>query len=1180
MTEYRELPTRAGGSTSNGVSPGRGKLKLRLSLKDGSKGLVLTLANTFYLPNSPCNLVSLGRLNNSGIFHNNKDKTLYHVKSRRVLAQAPQWNNSYLLRPLNLSDSAIHLTRVAEDTYEWPQGVFKTSNSNKPLSLTMWHKRLGHLNISSVKQHLNRLDIKYVDDYRDFEFCDSCQRAKAIKTYNQSPQKRAKRAYQYIHTDLVGPINPIGFRGEHYFFTFTNHFLRYIETYTGSNKSDWFKCLKAFHSLCKNRSKERRPVERLRSDYSSELQSKGVDEWLTKEGITFEPSAPYSQEQNGVCERVGRTIMDMTRATILEGNINDELWPEIILAMTYVKNVRPTKALQGSNPYQAQHQKSPDISHLRILCSTVYVFIHEEERNLKSEKWAPRATHGILVGYDGHTIYQVHVKCPNKVIRVKDLQVFEDNKAKASTDLPDYEDTPTFQGFLLADDNDKRSSDPESPISNPRQAEAPAPTSRSGRTVKPTAKAKEAVSTSAHRLSRKVKDAERAERLLHAGQKAKNTQDAGNAKDVENPRVGQKVIDTEPSHVGLKATDVNNTSRAGQKAEDANEETRTCAGQRAKDAENSAAATVNLRAGRKVNDAETAKRLAPNKTLPIPQQSLEVESLIAQLAQLLELDWSLNESTNILTTQEEHSKPDNASADEDPVKILATRIHDANAIDQSHFACVSQFDVEEPETYAKAMQGPNAPQWAQAMTEELDQLHKNNTWKLVHKDEIEPGHCPLGGKWVYKVKRDVNGNIARFKARWVVKKYLQQFGIDFDQTFAAVVKPMAFRVLFAIAAFYDLDIDQMDVKKAFLYGLIDQLIYVEVRKSMKTEANRNMVCKLLKALYGLKQSPRLWYKKLSAFLLKRFGLRRINADHSIFTTDAGFNGPIVSTFVDNSKIMGIKGSGFITKVKEKLAAAFSMVDMGPISFYLGLKVQQDREKKTIKLSQPAYIDKVMEKFHLNKANVVNTTMKETEPLTAQTNGKASPSEKETYQRMTGSLVFSMVETRPDIAFSTSVVSRFAKNPSRQHTEVLKTILRYLKGSRNRGITYGGQDKLLIERYSDSDWAGDKESRKSTSGYIFMLNGGQMSWCSKRQSTVALSSTEAEYIALTLAAKEATWLWLLLTELGLLQPDSQHALIKLSEHNTCAQAINQDLDNPCRRGGRKRTSTKHYHPAEG
>ena len=159
----------------------------------------------------------------------------------------------------------------------------------------------------------------------------------------------------------------------------------------------------------------------------------------------------------------------------------------------------------------------------------------------------------------------------------------------------------------------------------------------------------------------------------------------------------------------------------------------------------------------------------------------------------------------------------------------------------------------------------------------------------------------------------------------------------------------------------------------------------------------------------------------------------------------------------------------------------------------------------------------------------------------------------------------MVETRPDIAFFTAVASRFSKNPSHQHTEAVKTILKYLKGSKQRGITYRDEEELKIQGYSDSDWAGDKESWKSTSGYIFMLNGGPVSWCSKRQSTVALSSTEAEYIALTLAAKEATWLRLLLTELGLLDPHDQHAQIKITESNSCAKAIAEDVDIARERG---------------
>ena len=229
---------------------------------------------------------------------------------------------------------------------------------------------------------------------------------------------------------------------------------------------------------------------------------------------------------------------------------------------------------------------------------------------------------------------------------------------------------------------------------------------------------------------------------------------------------------------------------------------------------------------------------------------------------------------------------------------------------------------------------------------------------------------------MYKVKRDVNGKIARFKARWVVKDYLQQFDVDFDQTFATVVKPIAFRVLFAIVVFYDLDIDQMDVKTAFLYSLIDLLIYVEMPRGTETDVNKNMVCKLLKALYGLRQSPRLWYERFSSFLLEKLGLQRIHADHSIFVSKAGINGPVVSTFVDDIKIMGVKGSGMTERVKREFMSAFSMVDTGPISFYLGLKVERDRERKTIKLSQPAYIDKVLQKFHLDQANPTNTPMKE------------------------------------------------------------------------------------------------------------------------------------------------------------------------------------------------------------
>ncbi len=160
----------------------------------------------------------------------------------------------------------------------------------------------------------------------------------------------------------------------------------------------------------------------------------------------------------------------------------------------------------------------------------------------------------------------------------------------------------------------------------------------------------------------------------------------------------------------------------------------------------------------------------------------------------------------------------------DPLHIIGIAIQKANAANPADFSSTSQLDVEEPETYKPAISGPRAQQWAYAIQEELYQLEKNETWVLVPEQDVERGHKLLSRKWVFKVTRDVNGALTRFKACWVMQSYLQQFGIDFDQTFAAIVKPMAFRVFFAIAAYLDLDINQMDVKTAFLYGMIDQLV--------------------------------------------------------------------------------------------------------------------------------------------------------------------------------------------------------------------------------------------------------------------------------------------------------------------------------------------------------------------
>lgn len=254
--------------------------------------------------------------------------------------------------------------------------------------------------------------------------------------------------YLEISTDLVGPITLHGFLGEKYFFTFTDGATRETETYTGYEKSKWFEHLKTYYARAQTVSLKDRPVHVIRTDFGTELRSNAVDQWMLAKGILFEPSAPYSQEENGISEQKGRTLMERVQATIIAGGIPDELWPEVLLAITHVSNLLPTTALNGRSPFEASSHSLPNLDHLRVLGSTVYVFIHEEERKAKSAKWEPRGKKGMLIGYDGHTIYRVYLSDEEKVIRIKDLKIVENADRKADSQVASYNAITVSQSYI------------------------------------------------------------------------------------------------------------------------------------------------------------------------------------------------------------------------------------------------------------------------------------------------------------------------------------------------------------------------------------------------------------------------------------------------------------------------------------------------------------------------------------------------------------------------------------------------------------------------------------------------------------------------------------------------------------------------------------------------------------
>jgi hypothetical protein len=318
----------------------------------------------------------------------------------------------------------------------------------------------------------------------------------------------------------------------------------------------------------------------------------------------------------------------------------------------------------------------------------------------------------------------------------------------------------------------------------------------------------------------------------------------------------------------------------------------------------------------------------------------------------------------------------------------------------------------------------------------------------------------------------------------------------------------------------------MDAVTAFLNSSIDTDVFVELPPAWKEifGIKGDYVCQLLMALYGLKQSPRLWQDKLRKVLI-RLGFEPLKSDNCVYINKAGV---ILVTYVDDMLITGPDITE-INKVKEALKKEFEMDDLGPVNYFLGVRIVRNRANRSIALIQDAYISKVLKKYGMENCKPAATPM-ETGALNAMVanTGQATKTEILEYQSRIGSLTYLATQTRPDIAFACSVLSRFLVNPSKDHMNSAGRVLRYIAGTKTLAIVYGGTaiqdpDNGELHGYSDSDFAGDIEYRKSTSGYVFFFAGGVISCQSKRQTVTALSTTEAEYYALYKAVMEAAWL---------------------------------------------------------
>lgn len=428
--------------------------------------------------------------------------------------------------------------------------------------------------------------------------------------------------------------------------------------------------------------------------------------------------------------------------------------------------------------------------------------------------------------------------------------------------------------------------------------------------------------------------------------------------------------------------------------------------------------------------------------------------------------------------------------------------------------CVQEID---PCSVKEALSRSDGFKWKQAMDEEIKSLQENDTWDIVQRPN---GKNIVTCKWVFKTKCNLKGEIERYKARLVARGFSQKYGVDYDEVFAPVVKQITFRTLLSVAGHKLMVIKHYDAKTACLNGDLNEEVFMSLPEGYDFGNNKYAVCKLKKGLNGLKQSAKLWNDKLNS-ILKEFGFLQSESDPCLYTKRLDGEFIYIIIHVDDF-LVAAKSEKVVNQVGDLLSKQFHLVDLGLLKKYLGVEVSINKEGFYC-ISQKQYIEAILHKFNLQDAKESKIPL-DTGYYKTRAQSTAMP-QSEKYQQLIGALLYLAVNTRPDITASVNILSQHNKQPTQADWNEVKRVCRYLKGTKDYQLILGNQQESTseLEGYADADWAENREDRKSNSGYIFKFMGATVSWACRKQTCVALSSTEAEYIALAEASQECLWL---------------------------------------------------------
>lgn len=713
-----------------------------------------------------------------------------------------------------------------------------------------------------------------------------------------------------------------------YFVTFIDDHSRKVFAYTMKNKSEVVTKFSIFKNLVENHLNA--SIKTIRTDNGKEYVNNDMDNLCKKFGIRHEKSAPYSPQQNGVSERMNRTLIEKVRCMLFDAKLTKGFWAEALFAAVDVVNVLPNSSINNLSPSELWFGRKPDIAHFKIFGSRAMVMVPQQKR----KKLDKKSLECILLRHaDDSKAYRFYDKVSKKILISRDVIFLENEKVQMSSNSEDN----FIHSFSEIDNQPVTNSEGENSmielptVESEREQSAPM------------------IDNGENSTTYEINDS------------TANDNDNSVTDDIENSVLGSP-------------NGVNNQSNSNESDQDVYDD-------------------VNG------DPTYTTRALMPDGT----------------------------------------DRPNTRR-----FPFMGSTFFNLH---------VALADDTEPKTFHEASK---SSKWMSAMREEYDSLIKNDTWKLV---ERPSSRNIIDNRWVYKVKRNDDESVERYKARLVARGFTQEYGSDYHETFSPVVRFTSIRSILAIAAQRKMHLKQFDVKTAFLNGDLNEVIYMEQPKGFTDGTNK--VCKLQRSLYGLKQASRCWNKKFNKFI-QLFGFVTCKADSCVFVSRRDGKMIVLAIHVDDGLIAG-DDDKCIREAVSYLQTHFEIKLMS-VGCFLGLQIVQENDG-SIFLHQKAYANRISNRFNMGNCNAVTTPSDPNQVLHGFIDSEPS---NYPYREAVGSLMYLSLGTRPDITYSVGIASRHQENPTIVHENAVKRILKYLKGTVNFGITYSSRDRPELNGYSDSD----------------------------------------------------------------------------------------------------------------